>query len=54
MKILNTSVQQQKKTKGNAYIGRTDDTPVNYVGVVVQRVGFRELWDSYMHWLNRR
>ena len=40
MKILNTSVQRQKKTKENAYIGLTDDAPVNYVGVVVQRVGF--------------
>ena len=40
MKILNTSVQWQKKTKENAYIGWTDDASVNYVGVVVQRVGF--------------
>ena len=39
MKILNTLVQRQKKTKENAYISRTDDAPVNYVGVVVQRVG---------------
>ena len=40
MKILNTLVQRQKKTKENAYIGWTDDALVNYVSVVVQRVGF--------------
>jgi len=36
----NTSVQRQKKTKENAYIGWIDAALFNYVVVVVQRVGF--------------
>ena len=51
---LRTSVQWTQKLRQGLYTGWTDDWVLVNVGAVVQRVGFRKLWDSYMHRLNRR